>query len=115
MGCGVRAQEGEGMPVARKDVRREEADATRTDAHGRGGEAIDMFPVQEVTLQLLFRDAVGGFVVALSQQADFADRGFLRPFTFATALKLRNHMLTQWGHERSPFVRRVVRLRRKTS
>ena len=115
MVCGLRAQEGEGMPVALKDVLREEADATRTDAHGRGGEAIDIFPVQEVTLQLLCRDAVGGFVVALSQQADFADRGFLRPFTFATALKRRNHMLTQWGHERSPFVRRVVRLRRKTS
>ena len=28
MGCGVRAQEGEGMPVALKDVLIEEADAT---------------------------------------------------------------------------------------
>jgi hypothetical protein len=65
--CGLRTKEREGVPVAREDVLREESNATVADAHGRGGEAVDVFAVQEVTLTLLFRDAVGGFVVALGQ------------------------------------------------
>ena len=92
------------MPIALEDVLIEEADATGADAHGSGSEAIDVFPVQEVALQLLFRDAVGAFVGALRQQADFTDRGLLRPFALATELQRRNHVLTQWGHEISPFL-----------
>ena len=106
--CGLRAQEREGVPVALEDVLREEADTTGADAHGRWGEAIDVFPVQEVVLQLLFRDAVGGFVVELREQADFTDIGFLSPFTLATEVESRKHLLTQWGHEISPFVSRWV-------
>jgi hypothetical protein len=102
---GWRAHEREGVPVALEDVLREEADATGADTHGRGGEAVDVFPVQEGVLQCLFRDAVGGFVVELSQQADFPDLSFLSPFALATELKRRNHVLTQWAHEISPFVR----------
>jgi hypothetical protein len=48
----------------------------------------------------------------LGQQVDFSDRGFLRPFAFAAEVESRNHLLTQWAHEISPFVRRVVDLRR---
>jgi len=83
------------MPVAFEDVLIKEADAAVADAHGRGGETVDVFPVQEGTLQLLFGDAIGGCVVALSQQADFPDRGFLSPFALAAQLKRRNHVLTQ--------------------
>src|SRR5262249_425587 len=53
--CGLRAKEREGVPVALEDVLVEKADAAVADAHGRGGEAIDVFPVQEIALQLLFR------------------------------------------------------------
>jgi hypothetical protein len=84
---------------------REEADATVAEAHGRGRQAIDGFAVQEVPLQLLCRDAVRGFVVELGQQADFPDRGCLRPFALATEVEGRKHVLPQWGHEISPFVR----------
>ena len=65
------------MPVTFEDVLIEEADAAVADAHGRWGEAIDVFAVQEVALQFLFGDAVGGFVVELGQQADFSDIGLL--------------------------------------
>ncbi len=102
---GWRAQEREGGPVALEDVRREEADTTGAETHGRGGEAVDVLPVQEGVLQCLCSDAVGGCVGALSQQADFPDRSFLSPFALATALESRNHVLTQWAHEISPFVR----------
>jgi hypothetical protein len=54
-------------------------------------------------------------VGALSAQAYCPDRGFLCPFALAAAVEGRKHLLTQWAHEISPFVRRVVRLRRKTS
>jgi hypothetical protein len=103
------------MPIAFEDVLIEEADAAVADAHGRWGEAIDIFPVQEIALKLLFREQGGRFAVELSQQAYLTDVGFLRSFAFATELESCNHLLTQWAHETSPFVRRVVRLRRKTS
>jgi len=56
---GLRANGREGVPVTLEDVLREEADATVADAHGRWGEAVDIFPMQEGVLQFLFRDAVG--------------------------------------------------------
>jgi len=58
-GGGVRAQEREGVPVAREDVWREEADATGAEAQGSWGKAIDIFAVQEGVLKRLCRDAVG--------------------------------------------------------
>jgi hypothetical protein len=111
----LRAYEREGSPIALEDVLIEEANTTVAKAHGGWGEAIDVFAVQEVALQLRFREAVGRFVVELGQQADFPDVGFLRPFTLATEVERRDHLLTEWGHEWSPFVRRVVDWRRKTS
>ena len=45
---GLRTQECKDVPVALEDVLREKADATVADTHGRGGEAVDIFPVQEV-------------------------------------------------------------------
>ena len=97
-------------------MRREEADAAVAEAPRSRGEAIDIVPVQEVSLECLCGEAVGGLVVALSQQADFPDRGLLGTLSLATELESRQHVLTQWGHERSPcFSGRVIRWRRKTS
>jgi hypothetical protein len=113
--CSLCAQERQRVPVALEDMLREEANTAGADTHGRWSEAVDVFPVQEVALQLLFRNVVGWFMVELREQAYFPDRGFLRPFAFATEVEGRKHLLTQWAHAISPFVRRVVRLRRKTS
>ena len=44
---GVRANEREGVPVALEDVLGEKAHATGAEAHGRGGEAVDVCAVQE--------------------------------------------------------------------
>jgi hypothetical protein len=101
----LRANEREGVPIAFEDVLREEAEATGAEAHGRGGEAVDVVAVQEGVLQLLFRNPVGGFVVELGQQADFPNRGFLSPFALAAEVEGRKHVLTQGAHEISPFVR----------
>ena len=103
------------MPGARADVLREEAEATGAETHGRWGEAINVFAVQEGVLQRLCGEQVGRFALALSPQASCTDRGVLSPCACATELEGRNHVLTQWAHEIAPCVRRVVRLRRKTS
>jgi len=100
---GLCAQERQRGPVACEDVLIEEADAAVADAQRGWCEAIDIFAVQEVSLELLFRDAVGGFVVELSQEADFPDRGCLSPFALATALESHNHLVTQGGHTMSSF------------
>ncbi len=109
------AQERQGVPVALEHVLREEAETPGADAHGRWSKAIDVLAVQEGVLQLLCSDAVGGLVGERRAEAYFPDRGFLGPFAFATEVEGRKHGLTQWAHEISPFVRRVVRVRRKTS
>ncbi len=102
---GLRANEGEGMPVALEDILGEESDATVADAHGGWGETIDVFTVEEGGLQLLFGKQVGRFAVELSQEAHFADRGLLGALALATELKRVDHVLTQWCHEISPFLR----------
>jgi hypothetical protein len=66
-GGDLRTKEREGVPITLEDVLREEADPAIAEAHGCGSEVVDSFAVQAVALQLLFRDAVGGFVVELSQ------------------------------------------------
>ena len=89
---GVRAQERQRGPVALEDVRREEAKTAGAEAPGGWGEAVDVFAVQAGVLQRLFRDAVGGFGIALRHQADFPDRGCLRPFALAAEVQSRDHL-----------------------
>jgi len=101
---GLRAHERQRGPGTLQDVLIEEAAAAVAAAHGRGGEAIDVLPVEEGVLKFLVRDAIGGFVGELGQQADFSARGCLSPCALATELESRQHLLTQWGHARSPFV-----------
>jgi len=101
---GLRTQEGKDVPVTLEDGLREEADTARAEAHGRWGEAVDVFAVQEGALQRLCRDAVGGGVAERREQADFPDIGLLGTLALAAALSRSNHVLTQWGHERSPCV-----------
>jgi hypothetical protein len=74
------------MPVTLEDVLIEEADTAIADTHGSRGEVVDVFAVQEVSLQLLFSNAVGGFVIELSQQAYFPDIGLLGTLSLATQL-----------------------------
>jgi hypothetical protein len=114
-GCGWRAPEREGVPIAFADVWREAAETAGAEAHGRWGAARDMVPVQEGVLQVLGREAVRGLMGELSAQAYVPDRGCRSPCALATEGEGRHHVLTQWAHEISPGVRRVGRWRRKTS
>jgi hypothetical protein len=104
------------VPIAMENVLIEEPDAAVANAHGSRGEPIDVFAVQEVVLEFGFGDQVWGFAVELGEQSDLTDISLLGTFALTTELQGGNHLLTQRGHESSPFVRgRDVGLRRKTS
>ena len=102
--CGLSPNQRQRVPITLEDVLGEEADAAVANAHGSGGKAVDIFTMQEVGLEFLFGEQVGRFGIELSQQAYLTDIGLLRPLALDTALKRSNHLLTQWGHEMSPFV-----------
>jgi hypothetical protein len=101
--CGLSPQPSQRVPSALEDVGREAAESTGAEAQGSWGEALAVCAVQEVVLQLLCGEQVGGGARELSQQADLTTRGWLSPCALATELKRGNHGLTQWGHEMSPF------------
>ena len=115
VGGGVRAQERQRGPVAFAAVRSEEAQTTGAETPGGGGEAVDGCARPAVALQLLCREAVGGGVGARREEADGSDRGCWCPCACATEVERREHVLTQGAHRISPFLRRVVDWRRKTS
>ena len=92
------------MPVALEDVLREKAEVPVAETQGGWGEAVDVFPGQEVGLQLLCGAQVRRFAIELSQQAYCADIGLLGALARAAELQRSKHALTQWGHEISPFV-----------
>lgn len=85
-------------------------EAAIADAPRSWGEVVDVCPVQEVVLKFLLREAVGGFVGALSQQAYCTDIGLLGTLSLATEVEGGHHLLTQGvltqgGHEVSPLVK----------
>ena len=103
--CRLGSHEVECLPVAPKDMGGEKTDATGAHAHGRGGEAIAVVAVQAGGLECLCGDHVRRCARELGQQTDLTERGFLSPLARAAELKRGNHVLTQGGHEISPFLR----------
>jgi hypothetical protein len=102
--CGLSPNQSQRVPITLKDMMREESDATGADAHGSWGKAIDVCAVQAGGLKLLFGEQVWRCARELSQQADLTDIRFLSPFSLTTELEGGHHVLTQGGHEMSPFV-----------
>jgi hypothetical protein len=112
---GLGAKEWQRMPVACEDMLGEESDAAGAEAHGRRGEVVNVFTVQEGVLKLGFGDQIRGFAKALSEQADLSDISLLGTLSLTAELKRGDHLLTQWSHETSPFLSwRGVGLRRET-
>ena len=57
--CGFSPKKRQGVPGALQNVLVEEPDTTGADAHGSGGEPIDICAVQEGVLKLGFGEQVG--------------------------------------------------------
>jgi hypothetical protein len=98
------SEDSEDVPIALEDVFVEEANAAIADTHGIGGPVIDVLPVEEIVLEFLFGDQIGGFAVELAEHANGAGVGLLSPFSFAIELKsLDRSVIPLCLHDTSPF------------
>ena len=98
------SEDSEDVPVSLEDVFVEEAYAAIADAHGIGGPVIDVLPVEEIVLEFLLGDQIGGFAVELAEHANGAGVGLLSPFSFAVELKgLDRSVIPLCLHDTSPF------------
>jgi hypothetical protein len=102
--CGLSPNERQGGPVTLEDMQREASDAPGAEAHGSRSEVIAILSVQAGGLKLGGGEKRRRFAQELREQAALTDGGWLGTFALATELESRTHLLTQWGHERSPFV-----------
>ena len=101
---GLGSEDSEDVPVSLEDVFEEEADAAIADAHGIGGPVIDVLAVEEIVLEFLLGDQIGGFAVELGEHTDGAGVGLLSPFPFAIELKsLDRFVIPLCLHDTSPF------------
>ena len=65
---------------------------------------IDVFAVEEVVLEFLLGDQVGGFAIELGEHANGAGVSLLSPFSFAVELKgLDRSVIPFCLHDTSPF------------
>ena len=99
------AQDRENVPIAGQNIDIEKANAAVTDAHGLGRPAVDVFPVEEVLLQVGFRNQVRCFVVKLAEHTHRAGVGLLGWFSFPIELQSRDHALIPIVHKSSPSVK----------
>jgi hypothetical protein len=101
---GLGSEDTEDVPVTLEDVFVEEANAAITDAHGIGGPVIEVLSVEEIVLEFLLGDQIGGFAVELGEHANGACVGLLSPFSFAVELKrLDRSVIPLCLHDTSPF------------
>ena len=92
------------MPVSLKDMLVKEAYAAIAYPHGIGCPLIDIFPLKEIVLKLLFRDLVWCFTIELNQHADGAGISLLGAFPFTVELKgLDRFVIPISHHDTSPF------------
>jgi hypothetical protein len=101
---GLGTEDTEDVPVTLEDVFEEEANAAIADAHGIGGPVIDVLAVEEIILEFLFGDQIGGFGVELGEHTDGAGVGLLSSFPLAVELKsLDCFFIPLCLHDTSPF------------
>jgi hypothetical protein len=101
---GLSTKDTEDVPVTLEDVFEEEADAAIADAHGIGGPVIDVLSVEEIVLEFLLGDQIGGFAIELGEHTDGAGIGLLGSFPFAVELKgLDRFVIPLCLHDSSPF------------
>ena len=102
------SEDSEDVPVSLEDVFVEEAYPAIADAHGIGGPVINVLAVEEIVLEFLLGDQVGGFAIELGEHANGAGVGLLSPFPFAIELKsLDRSVIPLCLHDTSPFFIRM--------
>lgn len=108
MSFGLSTEDSKDVPVSLEDMLEEEANATIADAHGIGGPVINVFALEEIVLEFLLGDQIGGFAIELGEHTDGAGIGLLSPLPFAIELKgLDRSVIPLCFHDTSPFSVRV--------
>ncbi len=98
------SEDSEDVPVSLEDVFVEEANSAIADPHGIGGPVINVFPLEEIVLEFLLGDQIGGFGIELGEHADRAGVGLLSAFPLAIELKgLDRSVIPLCLHDTSPF------------
>jgi hypothetical protein len=101
---GLGSKDSENVPVSLEDMFVEEAYPAIADPHGIGGPVIDVLPLEEIVLEFLLGDLIGGFAIELGEHANGAGVGLLSPFSFAIELKsLDRSVIPLCLHDTSPF------------
>ena len=101
---GLGSEDSEDVPIALEDVFIAEAYAAIADPHGIGRPVIDVFAVEEVVLEFLLGDQIGGLAIELGEHANGAGVGLLSSFPFAIELKsLDRSVIPLCLHDSSPF------------
>ncbi len=101
---GLGTEDSEDVPVSLEDVFEEEANPTVADAHRIGGPVINVLSAEEIVLEFLFGDQVGGFAIELGEHSNGAGVSLLGPFPFAIELKsLDRFVIPLCLHDTSPF------------
>jgi hypothetical protein len=95
-------QDREDVPITRKHVDIEEANAGVADTQGLWRPAVDVFALQEVLLELGLGDQIRGFVIELAEHPNRARVGSLSGFSFPIELQSGNHALIPIVHKSSP-------------
>ena len=90
--AGVQQREDPPLPAQHALIKK--ANATGADAHGGGGQVIDVFAVEQIALQFFFGNQVGTLAIELRDQVDFADLGLDGRGTFAVQFQSGGHLLT---------------------
>jgi hypothetical protein len=102
---GLGSENSEDVPVSLEDVFVEEANPAIADPHGIGRPVINVFALEEIVLELLLGDEIGGFAIELGEHTDGAGVGLLSPFPLAIELKsLDRSVIPLCLHDTSPFL-----------
>ena len=105
---GLGSEDSKDVPVSLEDVFVEEANPAIADAHGIGRPVINVFAMEEIVLEFLLGDQIGGFAAELAEHANGAGVGLLSPFSFAVELKrLDRFVIPLCLHDTSPFSIRI--------
>lgn len=91
-------QDIERVPLALQDVQEKESDPAIADPHGVRGPVIDVLAAEEVVLQFLFGNAIGGLCVEPGEHAYGPGVGFLGALAFAIELQGLERLLVPVCH-----------------
>ena len=100
---GLGTENSKDVPVSLEDVFVEEANPAIADPHGIGRPVINVFALEEIVLEFLLGDEIGGFAIELGEHADGVGVGLLSSFPFAVELKsLDRSVIPLCLHDTSP-------------